>query len=158
MKLWARVWSTVPVLAVSTLFAWAAFVTRGEANEAEKWPSTSAEVTVSEVGEPRFRSTSWRVDVRYAYVVGGVTYYGAGLTGVVVPHMSEADARAKVAQYPRGAKIAVYYDPRAPDRSVVEREPAKQSWMIYVAISLLVMLIGVANELRQRGKAIHDDE
>lgn len=144
-----------PYLVFAGLFAFAAWRVRETANQTSWWPATTGTVTASHAAEDTNSDTSnWTVSIAYTYAVRGVTYQGNNLTGDVTPHRSEEDARAKVAQYPAGAAITVYYSPTVPSESIVERTTQNQTWPLLAGISIAATLLGAIDVVRRRNR--HD--
>ena len=50
----------------------------------------------------------------------------------------------RVAQYPHGSEVTVYYDPKDPTQSVLERTSSATWWLLVVALGLwaLAAVIG----------------
>lgn len=101
---------------------WLALASKG-------WPSVSGVVKASGTETSRSRdsetgetSTMYAARLRVAYQVAGREY----VTGTVWIGETEAsgdssEAELKRLQYPEGAVVPVYYDPKQPDRSALRR-------------------------------------
>lgn len=140
-----------PYLVFAGLFGFASWRVHETANQSAWWPATTGTVTSSSVTEDEHGDTSnWTVHVGYTYSVRGVTYQGSNLTGDVTPSRSEAEARAKAAQYPAGAAIPVYYSPTVPSESIVERKSQNETWPVLAGFAIAVTLFGAIHVVRRR--------
>lgn len=108
--------------------------------EARSWVATPCTILHSEVrAHPGDDSTTYSVDVLYAYRVGGREVkssrynFSAGST-------SGLEAKQKViARYPEGSAAICYVDPADPTRAVLERGLSRDLWigllpLIFVAV------------------------
>ena len=95
------------------------------------WPSVEGEIIHSEAtgkwstdsqGQAVMR---YKADIRFRYTVDGKSYDGTRIAfyGAIVD--TAAKAQAQCNHYPVGAKMPVYYDPRKPADSVLERREGK---------------------------------
>ena len=100
------------------------------------WPSVAATI-VSSGMEPDNDGTPW-AKIRFAYRIDGVAYESSNLGYFF--RWAYAD-RALVAKYPAGSRVTVYYDPEAPERSVLERQPSSL-WLVLAGSGALAF--GVA--------------
>lgn len=92
------------------------------------WSATSGEILQSGLDRPRTGGADDEPDcgvmVRYRYRAAGKDHEGDRLAFGAKALMTQAAAEAVVARYPVGAKVKVYFDPRHPARSVLERKSA----------------------------------
>jgi len=107
----------------------------GEMWSARSWDSVEGRVIESRLSSGRPRSS-----IRYEYRVQGRTLTGnrVGLFQVEGPGFSHAS----VQRYPLGAPVRVFYDPAAPTRAVLEREPTL--WVLPFAAIGLGLLVYAA--------------
>ncbi len=90
------------------------------------WPRTTATIERSEIVKDRVGSQNMRVyvpHVEYTFEVNGRRFRGATITDGADGWYTgnPAHARARLAQYPVGVRVPVYYDPRRPQDSCLER-------------------------------------
>ncbi len=89
---------------------------------ARRWPRAAGTIITAEVHESPKNPEGvsfYEPVVRYAYSVGGRSYEQSQLD--LVPTASSPNrAQAVVARYPVGSAVTVYYDPRAPQRALID--------------------------------------
>lgn len=136
---------------------------RQKAEASQSWPSTSGQITRSEV--KRSSSTdddghttySYYPSVEYTYQVSGQAYSSKRMVfGALKGYSNPAKAEADLQAYPLGEQITVYYDPEKPSEAVLERKAGALSGMLVIGIICLVLsvciacplLIGVINAIR----------
>lgn len=123
------------------------FVQERQALAAQTWQSTQGTVVASEV-----RSfTQWKDGIKRQLYTPGITYrftvntheyisdrYSLGVeTGWSPPQFAEE----KVAEYPPRSPVTVYYNPKAPAESVLDRR-FSGGWMVWaLAFGLLVLAL-----------------
>lgn len=111
---------------IALLFGMAAF-SKARNKAALGWPSVEGEIVHSEAtskwstdsrGKAEMRH---KADIRFRYTVDGKTYDGARVAfyGAIID--TAAKARAVCDRYPVGARPLVYYNPKTPADSVLER-------------------------------------
>jgi len=85
------------------------------------WPRAAGTITSAEVCttlDPD-GATMYAPVVRYTYSVGGHSYTQSQ-SDLALTASSPEWARAVIARYPLGAAVIVYYDPRAPQRALID--------------------------------------
>ncbi|HHY89643.1 MAG TPA: DUF3592 domain-containing protein [Chloroflexi bacterium] len=120
---------------------------RGRTREtlSQQWPSTGGVIEESTVRAYTTRdaagveSTLHLPYVRYRYTVMGQTYTSDTISiGVKATQTPEA-ARRAADRYPVGSSVVVYYDPKNPSDSVLERVSGTDSPGLIIGITLLVL-------------------
>lgn len=113
-------------LSLGAIAAWFLFRDRRRARAALAWPAAGGRIVESRVEEKRLPGD--RPNVRFAprityeYTVDGHTYRSDRIAfAEVFWSLARRAAAAKVARYPAGAEVTVYYDPQRPDQAVLER-------------------------------------
>ncbi|MBU2257070.1 MAG: DUF3592 domain-containing protein [Gammaproteobacteria bacterium] len=116
--------------------ALAAFFAAKEALEmgaSTEWPETHGVITSSQIlrenrkdygNDSRRTSTyhyAYSVQVQYAYQVNAIAYTGKRIRVRSHTYSLESLAQRELAEYPAGKTIKVYYNPEAPERSVLKR-------------------------------------
>jgi hypothetical protein len=100
-----------------------------EMGDSREWPTTEGVITASHIDRSHRTSTEkgWRGDryeyevrVQYSYSVDGVGYTGNRLRIRPDEYRSEERAQRELAEYPVGQRVRVYYDPKAPERSLLK--------------------------------------
>ncbi len=127
-----------------------------EATAMKRWPvaqgrmlSASVEeykTSVSRgVGGSRARMTLYRPALVYEYEVTGKRFHGTRLAQSPGLDRGVPDFAAKVVErYPGGSAVAVRYNPKRPDESVLEpRVPSSWIFATAVGVSLLVLAVYV---------------
>jgi hypothetical protein len=89
-----------------------------------EWATTQGRVLVSEIVASRGSERKFSGLVQYEFTVLGQSYRSQTVTPAELMGISDTgrgEAMQKVAKYPAGAVVTVYYDPQTPQRSVLER-------------------------------------
>ncbi len=126
-----------------------------EISKASRWKSTPGRVLSSRTKARKVRTIDSLsraeagadlkvrnfADLVYEYRVGGKTYRGKRIS--VGEDLGDLFVEQRLAKYPVGASIKVYYNPRNPQQAVLERDAPEGVWrtmaiFIAVAIALLV--------------------
>lgn len=84
------------------------------------WPSTQGEILSARVTRQDGRP---HAEVRYRYRAGETTFTGRRISyhgGRTLPGFPTEPPEAVIKRYSPGAVVPVYYDPRSPDRAVLE--------------------------------------
>jgi len=111
---------------------------------AEYWLQTRGRIVDSKM---MTRAHGWLYEpkVTYEYEVGGVRHVGSGISAAselpVFPNAQE-----RIQRYAKGRSVAVFYDPKHPDRAVLERTGAMtiNAYMIVLIALLLAAMHGLA--------------
>jgi hypothetical protein len=123
-----------------------------EAVASKNWPSTPGKVVSSEVKQserklqsdsgPEKTVTVYEVHIRYEYSVKNVVFSGIDVSEGPSSTTDRAWAEARVAQFPRGKEMPVYYSPKDPTRSLLV--PGFHSAnLVPVAIAVVLIVTGV---------------
>jgi hypothetical protein len=113
-------------LTLGALAAWFVFRDQRRARAALSWPATTGRVVESRV-EPKSlpgdRPTiRFAPRIAYEYAVHDRAYRSERIAfAEAFWSLAPQGAAAKVARYPVGAEVTVYYDPRRPAEAVLER-------------------------------------
>lgn len=83
------------------------------------------------------RRSDYTPDVRYEYVVDGVTYEHDRVRANTNP-LDRRGGTVLLGEYHDGAEVTVHYDPEDPERAVLVPPEGEQSWLLLVAAGLLV--------------------
>ena len=122
------------------------FQDKKKSEESQAWSATSGQITESYVRESQSRdsegytSTSYYSEVRYLYQVMGVEYNGDKVAFGGSVGGSRKKASERIAQYPVGKTVTVYYDPNNHEDAVLERRIGSKGMLI---IGIIFTLIGV---------------
>ncbi|WFU79947.1 DUF3592 domain-containing protein [Bradyrhizobium sp. CIAT3101] len=126
------------LLAPLALILIAAIVKTWQAREARSWPQVSGKVvtSVAEVREVRVsddeREDGYRMESRnfanvaYEYSVSGRKLSCNRIS--IGEDLGNFQVAEKLAKYPAGSIVMVYYNPRHPDQAVLERDLPKGLW------------------------------
>lgn len=113
----------------------------------QSWPSVKGRIQTVQVESQTSKSghANWHPVWSYSYLVDGKPYHSASrdLTGrfALIDYDSVGDANAAAAQRPIGAEVTVYYDPFAPQHSVLDR----RAWdFLDWAVTLVILIVLVA--------------
>jgi hypothetical protein len=115
--------------------------------ECQLWPSTKGTMTTSEASKYDAKSTRWDFMAVYEYEVDGQAFKNSVVTLYTISNKDEAQSLAK--KYPLGKEVKVYYNPRKPQQSLLEkgngnRKPNSEIHfaIIGIVIGALVMTAG----------------
>ena len=105
------------------------------------------------VGGARDRMTLYRAALVYEYEVAGKRFRGSRIAQSPGLDRGVPEFAAKVVErYPGGSAVAVRYNPKRPDESVLEpRVPG--SWIFGAAIGVALLVLAVYTYYRGEGKA-----
>jgi hypothetical protein len=124
---------------------------RKKAQTSQNWPGTQGTVTVSAVRESSstnddgYTSTYYYPKVEYEYTVMGQPYTGKNISfGGATGYGNPLQVEPKLASYPVGAHVTVYYNPEKPSEAVLERKAGGSKFMMIVGIVLLVISLCIA--------------
>jgi hypothetical protein len=115
----------------------------------KKWPSAEGKVTSSYV-QKQVRSIkdgskkpTYYPKIRYQYSVGGKSYTGERISFSGGEGGEEkSEAQAVVDRYLSGQKVIVYYDPKNPERAVLEKGFTWKTFMPFAA-GLGFLVVGI---------------
>jgi hypothetical protein len=140
--------TALPFAVIAVFLALRARSSQQQVKAARAWPTTTGRVLSAEVVAHRSRtgrsgySTSYYPAVAYEYVVNGQRYMnnvvnpgqavGIGLRGVV---------EKKVARYPVGNAVQVYYNPQNPGESVLETSASGANRVLWFVVALIVVML-----------------
>lgn len=126
------------LLAPLALILIAAIVKTWQAREARSWPQVSGKVvsSVAELREVRVsddeREDGYRMESRnfanvtYQYSVGGRKLSCNRIS--IGEDLGNFEVAEKLAKYPAGSIVTVFYNPRHPEKAVLERDLPKGLW------------------------------
>jgi len=117
------------------------------AGESQTWPSTTGRILLSEVRTSQTRDDDGNLQapsfypyVEYDYILNGLSYKSHKLSfGSHEMFNNQASAVAKLAAYPVGADVTLFYNPQKPDDSVLERVAPKSKTGLVIGIIMLVL-------------------
>lgn len=113
---------------------------------AESWPTTSGTVEKSELSVSHdtdsdgTSSTTYSAHVVYSYKVGGVNYKNDSI-GFGKSSGGRKKAEKKLAEYPAGRSVTVYYDPDNATKAVLE--PVATTFGLMLTIGIILIVLGV---------------
>jgi len=132
-----------------------------EATAMKRWPTAEGRVLSAKVeeyresvsrgaGGPRARMTLYRPVLLYEYRVTGKRFHGTRVAQSPGLDRGVPEFAAKVVErYPIGSTVAVRYNPKRPDESVLEpRVPA--SWIFGAAIGFALLVLAAYTYYRGR--------
>jgi Protein of unknown function (DUF3592) len=127
-----------------TVLAW--FVL-SRSRRTARWPQTTGTIIASDVKRVESldpdSAASYEPHIRYAYSVSGRDYENDTITlNVQVTNLVPRGAEAIRNRYPVGSQVVVFYNPSAPENSVLVRGSAKGN-VYFVWFGLVFMAIGI---------------
>jgi hypothetical protein len=139
--------TTLPFVILALVFFYIALRGRRASSITKTWPTTSGRVLRSEVELRRSHSSeggyssSYYPVVLYEYEVMGQRYQSTTLSpGLEYGLGFQGRVQARVAKYPVGSTVLVYYNPQNPAQAVLEHSATGNRIMGYVAVLVLVIL------------------
>lgn len=120
------------------------FKDKKKSEESQAWSATSGRITEAYVRESQsrdedgFTTTTYYPEVRYLYQVMGTEYSGKRVAfgGDVGGNRNKATER--IAQYPVGKTVSVYYDPNDYEEAVLERRMGGKGMLIIGVVFTLI--------------------
>lgn len=137
---------TIPFVLVALFLLWRALSSRRKVRESMNWEKTTGTVLFSMVETRRSRSseggtsTSYYPKVVYEYRVMGQVYHGDRFSLGEIGLGFYNRVATKVAEYPAGKLIDVYYNPENPLEAVLERTAPSSNILIFVVILIFGIL------------------
>jgi Protein of unknown function (DUF3592) len=115
-------------LTLGAIASWFVFRDRRRNRAARAWPGTAGRIVESRVEAktlPGDRPTiRFAPRIVYEYAVNGRAHRSERIAfDEVFWSLAALGAAAKVAGYPAGAEVTVYYNPQRPEEAVLERNP-----------------------------------
>ena len=124
----------------SLLAATTAFKDWRRYRESENWVPVTAQIGTGNISaRRRTKSTSYVLDIKYAYKVLGQSYennqfsFGSEGTG----YDTRKKAEGILAKYPIGNQVTSYYDPKNPQQAVLERKYESTGAILAVIVGIL---------------------
>ncbi|MBI5960617.1 MAG: DUF3592 domain-containing protein [Chloroflexi bacterium] len=139
--------TALPIALIAVFFAVRALSSQRQVRATRAWPTVDGRVLSSGVEARRSRSgsghsTSFYPAVVYEYVVNGQRYMnnvvnpgqpiGIGFRGMV---------EKKVARYPVGNAVPVYYNPQNPGESVLETSATGANRVMWFIVAFIVLML-----------------
>jgi len=107
---------------------------------ARRWPVVTGTVQSSRIEKVRSRFGSiYKLHIEYTYPVAGITY-SSDQRRFDDDDYAYKSATSRLARYPVGAQVPVFYDPRDPSSSVLEPYPELQTYASIVFLSVMFVL------------------
>jgi len=130
-----------------------------EAYSSQFWPATTGEIITSRVDthSDAYGNRTYRSNIKYEYAVNQLENAGEYFTSERVgidpfpSSNSRAIVEARLAKYPKGEIVDVYYNPKRPQRSLLEPS-FSLSKLIYPGVGLLVLALAFSLWVFRRHK------
>lgn len=126
--------------------------------QSQYWPETSGTVISSEICHQKsLKSESYTAKIVYRYAVDGQDHEGRVITYGFGGDGSKREATEKVAQYPAGAQVKVFYNPSSPVESCLETGGPAAGFAFPIAFGVLLMsaAIWLINRERKKKKRLY---
>ncbi len=112
----------------------------------KNWPSVPGKITSSKA--PRIITLDLGArdierfipHVRFSYIVEGTTYHGE-LDVAYDSWQFRSKAERLVRHYPAGMNVTIYYDPKDPKNSVLQRSSARN--IVGMIVGILMLVLGI---------------
>jgi hypothetical protein len=139
--------TTLPFVIIAIIFFYIALRGRRASSVTKTWPTTTGRILRSEVELRRSHSSdggyssSYYPVVLYEYQVMGQTYQSSTLSpGLEYGLGFQGRVQARVAKYPVGSMVQVYYNPENPAQAVLEHSATGNRILGWVGVFVLVIL------------------
>jgi len=133
--------------AIGAYLLYRGFRDRSQGAAMQEWPYTTGvirESTVRQIAGEGEEGWDHVPYVRYSYKVGGETYTGSSLTtGLMNTGAGEDTARQFVEDYPIGSTVTVWYNPKDPRQSAIEKRAGASGASIAIGSVLLILALGL---------------
>ncbi len=122
------------------------FQDKKKAEESQNWSSAAGRITESYVRREEnmdsdgYTTTSYYPEVRYGYEFLGTEYTGDKIAFGGKMGGNQKNAQERLAQYPVGKNVIVYYDPNNVEDAVLERKMGGKIMLIVGVIFSLVAI------------------
>jgi hypothetical protein len=143
-------WSAWLVCALGAFLVVAGYQLWRAGRESRSYTRARARILRAQVEEIPHPSeeggTKYRPVVRYAFEVGGRTYESdrVAIGAPAAPDAADAgDARRLVERFAAGAEVDVWFDPRDPRRSVLERGVPTSQIAAAVVFGIALLAVGM---------------
>lgn len=136
----------VPFVIVALVMGGIAVRGQMRARASRNWPMAVGKVLFATVDARRSRSgsgysTNYYPNVIYEYVVNGQRFQNNQMySGVQYGLGSYKRVEQKVAKYPPGSTVQVYYNPENPSQAVLEQSAPGSKILWFVVLFILVMV------------------
>jgi Protein of unknown function (DUF3592) len=135
----------LPVILVFALVAFALAVMGGfwTALASTSWPTVQGEIVSLDMGiDNTTRGPRYTPKVRYRYRVAGKDYESSRIDMTSQRKFySQAAADAVLLAYRINGPVAVHYDPRRPEKSLLKPGVSSATWVITVLVIVLLALL-----------------
>lgn len=135
-------------LIVGIILLFAGLQARKKALAAQEWPTVTGTITSATLEEDRHvdreshsTTITYVPTIQYKYQVGDSSLVGTRI-GFSRAGYDYNTASKKLAQYPLNSQVVVYYDPAAPNESVLS--VSTKGSIVLIIVSIIVMVIGIA--------------
>jgi hypothetical protein len=122
-----------------------ALIQNGSAMAARDWTSTDGVIVKSFISserdddDPKGLAVIYAPNVSYTYFAQGVQMVAHKIHfGSPIKHTARNSAEKKLAKYPVGAAVTVYYNPEVPSDAVLERTSPQAGRFGWLAVAVLV--------------------
>jgi hypothetical protein len=133
----------VLLLVIAPVSAYFFVVGLREAYASRTWPQTAGVIAESRVERVnRGTKVSYDAIINYRYGVNNQQYAGDRLRMADAKSSKQSAAEARVAQYPVGKTVTVYYDANDPQKSTLEPGVSWRSFA-YLGIPVVMLVMGV---------------
>lgn len=135
---------TLPVLAIALAFLLSSLWQLYRQSRAQRWYATKGTVVGYQVRRTMGpdRESFYQVDPKYSYTVAGTHFNGSRLSFADKSEaLTEVQAIERAKQrFPSGTEVTVYYDPNAPDHSVVDRAAGYVLPLVGIAVAVALLV------------------
>ncbi len=133
------------LLLFAVIYGGMVFGAVGIAAASRGWPAVAGRVEVSKAraNRPDNGMPGYRYVVVYRYTVDGEEWDGDMVAAGKLFYATRRWVEQRLAPYPVGARVTVYYDPEDPETAVLEPGWSREGYY-FVATLLMVVALGAA--------------
>ena len=119
-----------------------------KAESSKSWPKAIGEITRNYVqentdtDEEGYTTHTYTPRLEYRYQVGNQTYSSSRISfGATTSYGRRKKAEEKIAQFPVGVRIAVYYNPQKPDEATLQQ--SAKGTVTGIVIGAILVVVGL---------------
>ncbi len=113
------------------------------ADASENWPSTPGTIKTTEIKYIHNDPNYWSVTINYQYLVAGCVFNSDVYSfGDHLHFYDEVDAKEFIAKFPISSQVTIYYNPRNPSISTMQKGELSYS-KIALVLGTISFFIGI---------------
>lgn len=110
--------------------------------QSQNWAKTSGQIISARVGFVSSKGIVYFPDIVYRYTIAGIAYEGKQVS-FGFREGDKTSTQEKVAQYPVGSRVDVFYNPESPNESCLEPGGRTLGFSLPILAGIIVAIFGV---------------